>query len=195
MQTLHRYLIRRLFAIIFVPLRMCRCADFGCADGLRFLNPHIRTFKIRTSSMALKKAQEREYARVLFIAENLSQKVIAERVGVTEKTLGNWIEKGDWKKLKRSMLTTRQNQLVLLYDQLDWLNLEISVRDFKSATIKEADIIIKLTAAIKNLEIEISLGETIEVARGFIGFLGQHDNELSKKVTTFFDLYIQTKAR
>jgi len=145
--------------------------------------------------MALKKAQEREYARVLFIAENLSQKVIAERVGVTEKTLGNWIEKGDWKKLKRSMLTTRQNQLVLLYDQLDWLNLEISVRDFKSATIKEADIIIKLTAAIKNLEIEISLGETIEVARGFIGFLGQHDNELSKKVTTFFDLYIQTKAR
>ena len=145
--------------------------------------------------MALKKAQEREYARVLFIAENLSQKVIAERVGVTEKTLGNWIEKGDWKKLKRSMLTTRQNQLVLLYDQLDWLNLEISVRDFKSATIKEADIIIKLTAAIKNLEIETSLGETIEVARGFIGFLGQHDNELSKKVTTFFDLYIQTKAR
>lgn len=145
--------------------------------------------------MALKKAQEREYARVLFISENISQKELAARVGVTEKTLAVWIEKGEWKKLKRSMLTTRQNQLVLLYDQLDWLNLEISTRTIKSATPKEADVIIKLTAAIKNLEIETSLGETIEVARAFIEYVRQHDLDLAKKVTSFFDLFIQTKAR
>lgn len=145
--------------------------------------------------MALKKAQEREYARVLFISENLSQKEIAARVGVTEKTVGNWIEQGDWKKLKRSLLTTRQNQLSLLYDQLDWLNLEISIRDSKAASAREADVIIKLTGAIKNLEIETSVGETVEVARSFIEYVRPHDLELAKKITTFFDLYIQSKMR
>jgi len=145
--------------------------------------------------MALKKAQEREYARVLFISENLSQKEIAARVGVTEKTVGNWIEQGDWKKLKRSLLTTRQNQLSLLYDQLDWLNLEISIRDSKAASPREADIIIKLTGAIKNLEIETSVGETVEVARSFIEFVRPHDLELAKKITSYFDLYIQSKMR
>lgn len=145
--------------------------------------------------MALKKAQEREYARVLFISGNHSQKEIAERVGVTEKTLGKWIEEGSWHKLRKSMLTTKQTNLGLLYDQLDWLNLDISVRDLKVATTKEADVLIKLTAAIKNLETETSLGEIIEVARGFIEFVRTQDLDLAKKITIFFDLYIQMKAR
>lgn len=143
--------------------------------------------------MALKKAQEREYARVIFLSENISQRDLAERVGVTEKTMGNWIEQGGWRKLKRSMLTTRQNQLNLLYDQLDWLNLEISIRDIKVATPREADVIIKLTSAIQKLEIETSLGETVEVARSFIEFLRGLDLELAKTVTGYFDTYIQTK--
>lgn len=78
--------------------------------------------------MGLKKVQEKEYARVLFISENLSQKEIAERVGVQEKTLGKWIEEGEWKKLKRSLLNTRHNQLNMLYDQLEWLNNHIATR-------------------------------------------------------------------
>lgn len=143
--------------------------------------------------MALEMAQKREYARILFVSENLTQKEIAGRVSVTEKTIGKWIEHGDWKKLKRSLLTTRQNQLVLLYDQLDWMNTMISQRECKTATIKEADIIIKLTAAIKNLEIETSLGETIEVARSFIEFVRQTDLDFAKKVTAFFDVFIQNK--
>jgi transposase len=145
--------------------------------------------------MALKKAQEREYAKILFLSENMNQKDLADRVGVTEKTIKSWIEQGDWKKLKRSTLTTRQNQLNLLYDQLDWLNLEISMRDIKAATIKEADIIIKLTSAIQKLEIETSVGETVEVARNFINYVRGTDLEFAKKCTTYFDLYIQTKMK
>ncbi|MEO7212650.1 hypothetical protein [Mucilaginibacter sp.] len=145
--------------------------------------------------MALKKVQEREYAKVLYLSENISQKDLAARVGVTDKTVGVWIEQGGWKKLKRSMLTTRQNQLNLLYDQLDWLNLEISMRDIKAASSKEADIIMKLTAAIRKLEVETSVGETVEVARNYINFVRSTDLELAKKITVFFDLYIQTKMK
>ncbi|MBD1394268.1 helix-turn-helix domain-containing protein [Mucilaginibacter glaciei] len=145
--------------------------------------------------MALKKTQEREYAKVLYLSENISQKDLAARVGVTEKTLSGWIEQGGWKNLKRSLLTTRQNQLNMLYDQLDFLNTEISKRDNKAATSKEGNTIIQLANAIKKLEIQTSVGETIEVARAFIGYVGSSDIELAKKVTVFFDLFIQTKMK
>lgn len=145
--------------------------------------------------MGLKKAQEREYARVLFVSENLSQKEIADRVGVTEKTLGKWIEEGDWKKLKRSLLTTKQTQIGQLYDQLAFINDEIAGRDYKVATVKEGDVISKLTASIQKLETETSIAETVEVARNVIEFVRQSNLDDAKKLTTWFDLYIQTKLK
>ncbi|MGV3705441.1 MAG: hypothetical protein ACO1NU_08685 [Arcticibacter sp.] len=183
--------------------------------------------------MGLKKAQEREYARVLFVSENLSQKEIADRVGVTEKTLAKWVTEGEWKKLKRSQLNTRHNQLNLMYDQLEWLNNHIATRkpiydvppyllipiktelpdgsftealpefDEKDypvkignvATSKEADSLLKLSASINRLEIETSIGETVEVARGVLEFIRQNNLEDAKKLTAWFDLYIQSKLK
>ena len=42
--------------------------------------------------MGLSKLQEKDYAKMLFVSENLSQKEIAERVKVSEKTIGKWIK-------------------------------------------------------------------------------------------------------
>lgn len=145
--------------------------------------------------MALTKAQAKEYAKTLYISENLHQKVIAERVGVTEKTLGRWIHDGGWKNLKRSLITTKQNQISLLYDQLEHLNNEIAARDSKVANSKEADVIIKLTGAIQKLETETGVGETVEVSKKIIGLIQQEDLELAKKVTTYCDVLIQTMIR
>ena len=142
--------------------------------------------------MAFTKAQAKEFAKTLFISENLHQKVIAERVGVTEKTLGKWINDGAWRKLKRSLLTTKQTQISMLYDQLEWINNDIAGRDSKVANAKEADVIIKLTAAIEKLEVETNIGETIEVAKRVITFVQQEDLPLAKAFTSWFDTYIQT---
>jgi transposase len=145
--------------------------------------------------MALRKAQEKEYAKSLYIGGGLTQKEIAERVSVTEKTLTKWIKEGKWENLKKSLLTTKQNQLSFLYDQLDFLNTDISKRDFKVAVGKEADTIIKITAAINRLETETSIGDTVEVARNFIEFVRQQDLEFAKKVTNFFDVFITAKMK
>lgn len=183
--------------------------------------------------MGLKKAQEKEYARVLFVSENLSQKEIADRVGVTEKTLGKWIDEGEWKKLKRSLLNTRHNQLNMLYDQLEWLNNHIATRkviydvpdylllpqkkelpdgtvveeypEFNEtdypvkignvATSKEADSLLKISASINRLEVETSIGETVEVARAVIEFIRQNNLDDAKKMTAWFDLFIQSKLK
>lgn len=145
--------------------------------------------------MALKKAQEKEYAKSLYIGGGLTQKEIAERVSVTEKTLAKWIKESKWDNLKKSLLTTKQNQLSFLYDQLDFLNTDISKREFKVAVGKEADTIIKLTASINRLETETSIGDTVEVARNFIEFVRQQDLELAKTITNLFDVFITAKMK
>jgi len=145
--------------------------------------------------MALNKTQAKEYAKTLYVSENLHQKVIAERVGVTEKTLGKWINDGGWKNLKRSLLTTKQNQISMLYDQLEFINNNIAERDLKVANNKEADVISKLTAAIEKLEVETSVGETVEVCKKLIEFIQYDDLQFAKRLTGYCDTYIQSIVR
>ncbi|WP_164126104.1 DDE transposase family protein [Sphingobacterium luzhongxinii] len=140
-------------------------------------------------------AQKKEYAKTLYVSENSHQKAIAERVGVTEKTIGKWINEGGWKNLKRSLITTKQNQISLLYDQLEHMNCMIADRDVKVATSKEADVIIKLTGAIQKLETETGVGETVEVSKKIISLIQQEDLELAKRVTTYCDVLIQTMIK
>lgn len=138
-------------------------------------------------------SRKKEYAKTLFLSEeNLNQKMIAERVGVTEKTIGNWIKRYGWRDLRRSLITTKQNQISLLYDQLEFINTTISEREDKAANSKEADVIIKLTGAIQRLEVETSVGETVEVAKKMISFVQNDDLDFAKKLTNYFDIYIQS---
>jgi DNA-binding XRE family transcriptional regulator len=145
--------------------------------------------------MGLSKVQEKEFAKSLYIGGGLTQKEIAARISVTETTLTKWIKVGKWDSLKKSLLTTKQNQLSFLYDQLDYLNTEITKRDSKVATAKEADVIIKLTAAINRLETETSIGDTVEVARNFIEFVRPQNLELAKTITDLFDVFITAKMK
>ncbi len=79
--------------------------------------------------MGLSKAKEKEYARVLFLSDqNLTQKEMAEKVGITEKTLIKWIDQEGWRDLKKSLLVTKTSQLSNLYNQMEWLNNLIATR-------------------------------------------------------------------
>lgn len=71
---------------------------------------------------------DKDYARRLFLDGN-TQKVIAQRLGRTEKTIGKWKEEGKWDDLRKSLLVTKDAQLASLYNQLDRLNREIETRE------------------------------------------------------------------
>ena len=55
--------------------------------------------------------QKREWAKTLYLKENLTQQEIAERVGVSRITVNNWIGKNGWEMLKTSITITREEQL------------------------------------------------------------------------------------
>lgn len=183
--------------------------------------------------MAVKKQVEKDYAKVLFVNENISQKEIAFRVKVTEKTLTKWVIEGKWDELKKSMLVTKDNQLIALYDQLEIMTKEIKTRPIvydvptfllkpikvkdrdgneslefpkvnpkdypikigNFANSKDADIIAKLTGAIKKLETETNIGDTVDVSKKLIQFVASQDVAFANSLTKYCDAYINEQMR
>lgn len=140
--------------------------------------------------MGLSKTQEKEYAKILYVNEKLTQKEIAERVNVTEKTVGKWIEAGGWNKLRQSLLATKPHNIDLLYQALTVLN-----ESFQGSvpTPSQIDSVAKLTASIKNLETDLGLGEIFTVGTNFIQFVRNNSPEKVKEVYNLFDAFIQHK--
>jgi len=161
--------------------------------------------------MGISKKQEREYARILYVSERLTFKDIAERVGVTEKTIGKWADLDNWDKLRKSLLTTRQSQLVHWYNQLEAINEDIAYRPEKKhpktgdpipraerigiPTNAEADTMSKITSNIQKLEVEISLGEYVQVTKKVLEFIQTVDLDAAKLFTKYADEFINSKLK
>lgn len=181
--------------------------------------------------MAIRKQVERDLAKVLFVNDNVSQKEIAERLKVTEKTVSKWVKEGEWEKLKVSLLVTKDSQITSLYSQLQAVLDEIKtrpvVRDIPNFMLKpiklkdssgdekleypkydsedypilignfpnskDTDMISKLTTAIKRLETETNIGETISVAKNLIMFVRTIDSKFANQLTTYCDAFIKEK--
>lgn len=181
--------------------------------------------------MGVKKQVEHDLAKRFYINDGLSQKEIAERLKLTEKTVGTWVKKGDWDKEKVSLLVTKDSQITALYSQLQAVNDEIKtrpvVRDIPNFMLKpvklktssgdevleypvykaedypiiignfpnskDTDMISKLTTAIKRLETETNIGETISVAKGLVLFVRSIDSVFANQLTSYCDAFIKQK--
>jgi transcriptional regulator with XRE-family HTH domain len=147
--------------------------------------------------MSLSNTQKKEWAKLIFLNENLLQKDIAAKVGVTPKTIGDWIKNENWEQLKSSLIITKENELRRIYMQLSELNDHIFSREpgARFADSKEADTLNKLAATARSLETDTSVAEIIEVAKNFIQFVRKEDNEKAKEITKLFDEFIKSKLR
>lgn len=140
-------------------------------------------------------AQKKEWAKTLYLRENLTQQEIADRVGCSRVTVSNWVRAGKWEEQKVGITLTRQEQVGNLYRQVAEINRSIADRPEgeRFATSKEADILGKLAAAISKMEQEIGIADTISVLTAFIEWLRPLDLEKAKDITRFADAYIKDK--
>ena len=143
----------------------------------------------------LTNAQKMEWAKTLYLRENLTQQEIADRVGCSRVTVSNWVRAGKWEEQKVGITLTRQEQVGNLYRQVAEINRSIADRTEgeRFATSKEADILGKLAAAISKMEQEIGIADTISVLTSFIEWLRPLDLEKAKEITRFADAYIKDK--
>lgn len=141
--------------------------------------------------------QKRDWAKTLYLKENLTQLEIAERVGVARITIGRWIQKEGWEELKTSLTLTREEQIGHLYRQVAEINRVIAERaeGERFASNKEADILGKLAAAINKMETEVGIKDICEVGTKFIDWLRPVDLDKAKDIAALYDAFIKDQLK
>ncbi len=141
--------------------------------------------------------QKRDWALLLYTKENLEQKEIALKVGVSEVTISKWKKKYHWEELKVSITITKEEQLKNLYRQIAELNKNIASRDEgeRYATSKEADSITKLANAIEKMETDIGLSDIVSTVKRFLAWLRKFDLEKAQELVPLFDSFIETQVK
>lgn len=139
--------------------------------------------------------QKQDYAKLLFVNMGLSQKEVSFKTEVSEKTIGVWVEKFNWKSLRVSMTATRENLLRKYVAQLEELNAAIESRDEgkRYANNKEADTIVKYTAAINNLTSEMGITEVVNVSVEILEFIRKVYPEKAIEISELCDSFIKSK--
>jgi len=139
--------------------------------------------------------QKKEWASVLYMKENLTQAEIAEKVGVSRITVNKWIKAEKWEERKTGITLTKQEQINNLYRQVAEINKAIAARKDgeRFASSKEADVLGKLSSAIKKMESDIGISDIITTGTQFIEWLRPVDLDMAKQVTRLFDAFIKDR--
>jgi len=145
----------------------------------------------------MKISEKKDWAKLLFTREGLSQKEIASKVGVSAVTINKWVKHDNWDLLKQSLLVTKDEQLRRLYLQLDELNTLIMSRPAGSRfpDSKEADTINKLTGSIRTMETDASIADIVEVCKRLLGWLRPINPVKAMEVGEVFDEFIRESLK
>lgn len=141
--------------------------------------------------------QKKEWAKTLYIKENLTQAEIAGKVGVSRQTIIRWIKEEKWETLKTNLTLTREEQIGMLYRQVTEINNAIAARSEgeRFANSKEADILGKLASAINKMESEVGIKDICEVGTKFIEWLRPVDLDKAKDIAAIYDAFIKDNLR
>ena len=139
--------------------------------------------------------QKKDFAKSIYLGEDLTQEEIAERVGVKRQTVSRWIKEGNWERHKVSITITREEQLKNLYLQLSELNAAINKKPAgeRFANAAESDTISKISNAIKKMETDVGLADILSVFKSFVQWLRTYDMARSKEIVPLLDAYIKSK--
>lgn len=150
------------------------------------------------------KNAQRQQARILYIEQCLTAKEIAERLSVTAKTVGDWVEAGNWKEIRLSkqsgtdVLVSKQNELlgVLLDKRLRFEKKNVKSEEEKAEYNSVIDEMSKVSAMIERTQKEgrVSLRTHIHCLEKFMSALQNNDKKLFAQLIDFQINYLDLLA-
>ena len=137
--------------------------------------------------------QKKDYARMLYLKDNLTQQEIAEKVGVSRQSVIRWMKAEKWEEMKVGVTLSREQQISNLHRQVMELNNVILSRPEgeRYATAPAAATLGKLAAAIKKMETDVGIADLVSVGIRFIEWIRPIDLDKAKEVTILWDKIIK----
>lgn len=144
-----------------------------------------------------KKELERlkNHAQLLITREGLTQKEAATRTGISTTTINKWYNEGEWSKLQKNFLLTREEQMANLLNELVAINEHILAKPEgeRFADSKLGDVRRKLVKDIKELETKAALPEIIHACTGLLEFIRKVDLDKAQELSKYVDGFIKSK--
>lgn len=132
-------------------------------------------------------------AQEIYLHSNISQKEVAEKVGVSEQTVSKWVNQGNWRVLRTAKNVSRQSLLQKAYANLEKMNDLIDehqgvppkqLTDAKSVFVRE----------VQALDKQDSLSHAVSIMEGFMAFMFRRDPKLAKEISQYQLEFIETRA-
>jgi len=139
------------------------------------------------------KSQEFTQARELYLQGGLTQQQIASLLDINRKTVGLWIQQGQWRQMRIAAQQTPAMLLQDFYNQLAVLNETIHQRG-GIPTIEESIVQRRLIMNIKSFDRQPT-SNYIQLYTELINEISKQDPELGKKVTLHADSLISQKSK
>jgi transcriptional regulator with XRE-family HTH domain len=137
----------------------------------------------------MRKDAERKLGRNYFVKDGLTAKQIAEKVNVSEATVGRWREEDSWEDLRVAELTSDDSLIDSLRDEI-----MICIDDRisgKITVIQSADGISKIRKTIETLQKnKITLEQYISVMKSVFQAMQKHEPKYYGKLIDFQDSHL-----
>lgn len=128
---------------------------------------------------------KKEIAKLLYINNDFTQKNIAEKIKVTENTIGKWVKDEKWDEQKKALSVSKTTLLKKMYSYLE------TILDKEEGSIV-ADRVVKITRAIERLQDKkASFENYIEVFQNFTNYVSREDIELAKIIVRKQDEFVR----
>jgi len=139
----------------------------------------------------------RDLAQLLYTSHHKTIKEICLATDSTEAQIRDYIQKGNWEAHRRTLTATKQVQLEILYDilaeQTAKIKEHLAGKKKEDITSKDADLVLKYTTAIKNLEKDTSVRELIDAGKLFITWVIKKDHSLGQHINQHWDDFIHER--
>lgn len=134
------------------------------------------------------------HAKRAYIELSLSIEEIAELVGRTESTVRRWRKQGQWDLQRAAKHGQAQEIIRRSYEQIERIHAQADA-DKRPLDKGEADAIVKISAAIKNLTTQVTLHDYVQVMKEFSAFLRRSDSlDTAKLVIEHQEAFLTEKA-
>ena len=145
----------------------------------------------------LKSEQKKALAREIYLLGSYTYEEIAAKVGAQRQTISRWAKLGKWDELKAGMSVTREEILKRMYQHLNNINEDILTREEgeRRPNSTEADVMVKLAAAIKSMETDVGIADLISAGMRFGDWLRATDLDKAKDFMKLWDLFLKDNMR